>query len=278
MQYILALRSFGDFVILINSLIHSEDKNKYTIIASIHLKSLYDSLNDFIDLKEINILFIDLKIKNGLLNLFTIKYFFSIATFKQVRLLKNALKQLGPITKIDLIVEKEERKLLLQFLLNIKLKCIVKRNYSVYEAFNFFFKSRNYLYKSSLAKGDLVAIVPISRLEKKNLPVYLVNDLVEKTEASGLSAKIYSFKNRTHINATIYDNFTSLINLIINANFIVCADSLQAHLSYLFKKPHFIFFSKNSNRDFLTPFASNFDYYASFDKSKFTFLDLHNDY
>jgi hypothetical protein len=143
MNYILALRSFGDFVILINSLIHCKEKQNYTIIASAHLKPLYDSLINFVDINEVKILFIDLKIKHGLLNLFTIKYFFSIATIIQVKLLKKALNQLVDFEKSELIIEKEDRKWLLQFILNFKFKSIVNRNYSVYEAFELFFKYTN---------------------------------------------------------------------------------------------------------------------------------------
>ena len=139
MHYILALRSYGDFIILINSLIHSEDPKKYTIIASLHLKPLYDSLIDSVEINDIKIFFFDLRINNGLLNLFTIKYFLSIDTIIQVKLLKKALYQVSNLEKSELIVEKEDRKWLLQLILNLNLKFIVKRNYNVYDAFSNFF-------------------------------------------------------------------------------------------------------------------------------------------
>lgn len=276
MHYILALRSYGDFIILINSLIHSEDPKKYTIIASLHLKPLYDSLIDSVEINDIKIFFFDLRINNGLLNLFTIKYFLSIDTIIQVKLLKKALYQVSNLEKSELIVEKEDRKWLLQLILNLNLKFIVKRNYNVYDAFSNFFKSKNYLYFSSLAKGDQVAIIPIARLKKRNFPKILVSELVKKVEVVGLNYKIYSYKNHSYINDCIYDNFTILINVIKNANLIICADSLQSHLCHLLKKNHFIFIPKDGKIDFLTPFAINYNYYDSFDKSNFNILDYQN--
>lgn len=276
MHYILALRSYGDFIILINSLIHSEDPKKYTIIASLHLKPLYDSLIDSIEINDIKIFFFDLRINNGLLNLFTIKYFLSIDTIIQVKLLKKALYQVSNLEKSELIVEKEDRKWLLQLILNLNLKFIVKRNYNVYDAFSNFFKSKNYLYFSSLAKGDQVAILPIARLKKRNFPKILVSELVKKVEVVGLNYKIYSYKNHFYINDCIYDNFTILINVIKNANLIICADSLQSHLCHLLKKNHFIFIPKDGKIDFLTPFAINYNYYDSFHKSNFNILDYQN--
>ena len=84
MQYILALRSYGDFVILLNHLIYSENKKSIKVIASLHLKPLYDALNETIDLTDINIVFIDLHIKNGLLNIFSNQYLFSRSTYIQI--------------------------------------------------------------------------------------------------------------------------------------------------------------------------------------------------
>ena len=64
--------------------------------------------------------------------------------------------------------------------------------------------------------------------------------------------------------------------MIKNANLIICADSLQSHLCHLFKKNHFIFIPKDGKIDFLTPFAINYNYYDSFDKSNFNILDYQN--
>ena len=130
----------------------------------------------------------------------------------------------------------------------------------------------------SLNKGESITILPIARLKKRNLPQDLVIKLVKKIEIAGIEYKIYSYKKHSYINDFVYDSFMSLNNVILNSNFIICADSLQAHLCHLFKKPHFIYFPKNGKTDFLTPFALNFKYYDTFDQSKFNFLDDHHAY
>ena len=44
MHRLFLLRAYGDFVILLQALIQSPQKNKYTIIASKHLQPLYDEI------------------------------------------------------------------------------------------------------------------------------------------------------------------------------------------------------------------------------------------
>ena len=56
MQYILALRSYGDFVILLNHLVNSESKKSTKVLASLHLKPLYDALNETIGHVKSNLL------------------------------------------------------------------------------------------------------------------------------------------------------------------------------------------------------------------------------
>ena len=44
-MYILALRSYGDYVIMLNSIKHAGIKKNITIIVSKHLQPLHESLN-----------------------------------------------------------------------------------------------------------------------------------------------------------------------------------------------------------------------------------------
>jgi hypothetical protein len=273
MQYIFALRSYGDFVILLNHLVHSESKKSIKVLASLHLKPLYDALNDTINFTGINIVFIDLHIKNGLLNLFSNKYLFSRSTFTQIKYLKTAITQHITSDNYELILEKENRKWLLQFCTNLKFSFIVPKNSAVYDAFSSFFKIKHYQYNSTRHKRQLITILPISRLIKKNIPYNLVKKLVSNIEFSGFKSKVYSFKKSHYSNDFIYDNFNCLIQIIKNSNFLICADSLQAHLSYLLKVPHFIYIPKSGNSDFMTPFVLHNNYFASFDHIDFNFLD-----
>jgi hypothetical protein len=276
MQYILALRSYGDFVILLNHLIHSESKKSIKVIASLHLKPLYDALNETIDLKDINIVFIDLQINNGLLNIFSNQYMFSISTYTQIKYLKTAINQHITSDNYDLVLEKENRKWLLQFCTNLKFSFIVSKNSRVYDAFSSFFNVKNYLYNASLSKAQLITILPIARLKKRNFPIDLVKKLVDQIENAGFKSKVFSFKKYHYKNDFIYDSFNSLIQHIKNSHFLFCADSLQAHLSYLLKVPHYIYIPKHGKTDFMTPFVLHNNYFASFDHVDLKFLDNHD--
>jgi hypothetical protein len=276
MQYILALRSYGDFVILLNHLVHSESKKSIKVLASLHLKPLYDALNDSIDFTGINIVFIDLQIKNGLLNLFSNQYIFSRSTYTQIKYLKIAINQHITTDNYELILEKENRKWLLQLCANLKFSFIVTNNSHVYDAFSSFFNIKSYLYNATLIKGQLITILPIARLNKRNLPIDLVENLIDKIENAGFKTKVYSFKKYHYKNDFIYDSFNGLIQHINNSDFLFCADSLQAHLSYLLKVPHYIYIPKHGKSDFMTPFVLHNNYFASFDHIDLKFLDNHD--
>ena len=273
MQYILALRSYGDFVILLNHLVHLESKKSIKVLASLHLKPLYDALNDTIDFTGINIVFIDLHIKNSLLNIFSNQYIFSRSTYTQIKYLKTAINQHITTDNYELILEKENRKWLLQLCTNLKFSFIVTKNSHVYDAFSSFFNVKNYLYNATLIKDQLITILPIARLKKRNFPIDLVENLVDKIENAGFKTKVYSFKKYHYKNDFIYDSFNSLIQHIKNSHFLFCADSLQAHLSYLLKVPHYIYIPKHGKTDFMTPFVLYNNYFASFDHVDLNFLD-----
>ena len=273
MQYILALRSYGDFVILLNHLIYSENKKSIKVIASLHLKPLYDALNETIDLTDINIVFIDLHIKNGLLNIFSNQYLFSRSTYIQIIYLKTAINQHITSDNYELVLEKENRKWLLQFCTNLKFSFIVPKNSRVYDAFSSFFNVKSYLYNTILRKAQLITILPIARLKKRNFPIDLVEKLVYKLENAGFKSKVFSFKKYHYNNDFIYDSFNGLIQHIKNSNFLFCADSLQAHLSYLLKVPHYIYIPKHGKTDFMTPFVLHNNYFAPFDHVDLKFLD-----
>ena len=74
MHRLFLLRAYGDFVILLQALLESPQKNKYSLIASKHLEPLYQELSLVIDLSSIQIQFIDFGIANTQLSLFTNKY------------------------------------------------------------------------------------------------------------------------------------------------------------------------------------------------------------
>ena len=92
-MHILALRSYGDYVILLNSIKNADIKQDVQIIASNHLKPIHEALNVNFS-TNFNFIFKDLGIKNGLLGFFTNKHFFSFNTIYEILKLSKSLKSL----------------------------------------------------------------------------------------------------------------------------------------------------------------------------------------
>ena len=108
MHRLFLLRAYGDFVILLQAIIQSPHKNKYTFIASKHLQPLYLELTSVIDISGIQIQFIDFGIKHTQLGLFTNKHFLSFTTFKELKKIKNFIKQ-NPNTEGQDYIEQDKK-------------------------------------------------------------------------------------------------------------------------------------------------------------------------
>ena len=89
MHRLFLLRAYGDFVILLQALLESPQKNKYSLIASKHLEPLYQELALVIDLSSIQIQFINFGITNTQLSLFTNKHILSLNTLKELKQIKT---------------------------------------------------------------------------------------------------------------------------------------------------------------------------------------------
>ena len=82
MRRVFLLRAYGDFAIAVQALAATD-----VIVASLHLKPLYDALisRGCISPRSPRLIeFVDFGIKGSQLNLFTKKTFFSIDTFRQL--------------------------------------------------------------------------------------------------------------------------------------------------------------------------------------------------
>ena len=73
-------------------------------------------------------------------------------------------------------------------------------------------------------------------------------------------------------NKVVYANFKTLIQLIIDAELILGADSLPIHLAYLLKKPHYILYPNGYPQLFMTPYAQINNRFGTFDHYNFSFL------
>jgi ADP-heptose:LPS heptosyltransferase len=130
-----------------------------------------------------------------------------------------------------------------------------------------------------------VLLFPDTRQAKKNIPSSLINKLENEIAAKGFTLEIAYFKQVPDIattinekgasaknNKVVYANFKTLIQLIIDAELILGADSLPIHLAYLFKKPHYILYPNGYPQLFMTPYAQINNRFGTFDHYNFSFL------
>jgi hypothetical protein len=287
MHRLFLLRAYGDFVILLQALLESPQKNKYSLIASKHLQPLYQELALVIDLTSIQIQFINFGITNTQLSLFTNKHLLSINTLKELKQIKNFVKQNPNTEGIDYI-EQDKRIGLLNAITGLHFNSIVS-NEPVYISYAKFFenkklqKEEGQVAENNKLNSKKVLLFPDTRQAKKNIPSSLIDKLENEIAAKGYTLEIAYFKQVPDIattfndksasnNSVVYANFKTLIQLIIDAELILGADSLPIHLAYLLKKPHYILYPNGYPQLFMTPYAQINNRFGTFDHYNFSFL------
>jgi ADP-heptose:LPS heptosyltransferase len=268
-MHILALRSYGDYVILLNSIKHADIKQDVTIIASNHLKPLHESLN--VNFPN-NFIFIfkDLGIKNGLMSFFTIKYFFSLNTIQEIFNLSNSLQSLK-INKEKLFIEHHKRKHLLSIFLSRKLDFLFKSG-NVYEAYGRFFgfESIDKTFQlSGVHSKNKVLIFPDSRKKHKVIKEETLNQLSTDLTNLNVEFKIAKFgqinnESSNLKNQIVYRNFKELILLITECDFVISSDSVPVHIAEFLEKQHIILYNDKINYSWLTPFAKKYHMFSTF--------------
>ena len=300
MHRLFLLRAYGDFVILLQALIQSPQKNKYTIIASKHLQPLYEELTLVIDLTSIQIQFINFGITNTQLSLFTNKHLLSLNMLNELKQIKNFVKQ-NPNTEGADYIEQDKRIGLFNAITGLSFNSIISKE-PVYISYAKFFEievikevevthesredknSKNIEGKvlDNKLNSKKVLLFPDTRQAKKNIPSYLISKLENEIEAKGYRLEIAYFKEvptSTNVNNTatktkqvVYSNFKTLIQYIQEAELILGADSLPIHLAYLLKKPHYILYPNGYPKLFMTPYAQINNRFGTFDHYNFSFL------
>ena len=267
MHRLFLLRAYGDFVILLQALMQSPQKNKYTIIASKHLQPLYDELALVIDLTSIQIQFVNFGITHTQLSLFTNKHLLSLNMLNELKQIKNFVKQ-NPNTEGQDYVEQTTRIKAISFLTGIEFKAMIEPD-SIYSNYNNFFKNTtNKNYQDKEVKNIL--ILPDARLKKRVLNIDLIESIKKYYTAKVKIINIARFKNKIVEVDLVYNNFKDLIKYIQEADFIIAADSLPIHLSELLNKPQFMLFPNGHPRNFITPYALNNNSFGEFSNFKLT--------
>lgn len=265
MHRLFLLRAYGDFVILIQALIQSPQKNKYSLIVSQHLEPLFKELALVIDLSSLPIQFVNFGINTSQLRLFTNKHLLSVDTFKELHKLKKFIQQ-NPNTKGQDYIEQSTRISALRFLTGIAFKPMIDKQF-VYANYDLFFKNtgpKHYEIKPL----DNVLILPDARLQKRVLNMSIIEIIQNYYSQKAVKTSIARFKYRIEKDDIIYTNFKELIMYIEKANFIIAADSLPIHLAQLLNKPHFMLFPNGHPRNFITPYAVEHNSYGEFSNFK----------
>ena len=306
MHRLFLLRAYGDFVILLQALLESPQKNKYSLIASKHLEPLYQELALVINVSSVKIQFIDFSITNTQLSLFTNKHLLSINTLNELKQIKNFVKQNPNQEGIDYI-EQDKRIGLFNAITGIHFNSIVSAE-PVYISYAKFFENPAIKKEISKEEGKAenklenfqenkesetlnynklnskkVLLFPDTRQAKKNIPSSLIIKLENEMAVKGYRLEIAYFKqipdnattnheNSASNNKVVYANFKTLIQLIQDAELILGADSLPIHLAYLLKKPHYILYPNGYPQLFMTPYAQINNRFGTFDHYNFSFL------
>ena len=256
MHRLFLLRAYGDFVILLQALMQSPQKNKYTIIASKHLQPLYDELALVINVSSIQIQFINFGITNTQLSLFTNKHLLSLNTVKELKQIKKFVKQNPNIEGTDYI-EQDKRIGLFNVITGLSFKAIVSKD-PVYISYANFFDIQDIkeveVREESREDNNSkkVLLFPDTRQAKKNIPSSLISKLENEIEAKGYNLEIAYFKEAPNSSTAnnsssktkqvVYSNFKTLLQYIQEAELILGADSLPIHLAYLLKS-HIIYYT-----------------------------------
>jgi ADP-heptose:LPS heptosyltransferase len=307
MHRLFLLRAYGDFVILLQALLESPQKNKYSLIASKHLEPLYQELASVINVNSVKIQFVNFGITNTQLSLFTNKHLLSINMLNELKQIKNFVKQ-NPNQEGQDYIEQDKRIGLFNGITGLSFNSIISTE-PVYISYAKFFKNPAIKKEISKEEGKAeniqenkvekekkesetlnnklnskkVLLFPDTRQAKKNIPRSLIDKLENELVAKGYTLEIAYFKevpdiattnneNSASNNKVVYANFKTLIQLIIDAELILGADSLPIHLAYLLKKSHYILYPNGYPQLFMTPYAQINNRFGTFDHYNFSFL------
>ncbi|MEY3873560.1 MAG: hypothetical protein RL363_281 [Bacteroidota bacterium] len=281
MRRLFLIRAYGDFVIAIRSVLKSSNPGETKLIVSLHLQPLYEAIAKVLDISALQVEFEDFKINNAQLNLFTDRYLLQQSTLEQVASIKKYLNTQVNDVYNDCL-EQTRRKKIFEFATGKKFDPIVKRD-RVYEEYAKSFNHSNEYIKADIPENAKVLILPDARIQKRNLPQEIVQEIIYSANIKNYNVQVAYFKRVNKVNKagkttsvmfktdlkftqTVYNNFDELIQLIMEADFVIGADSLPIHLSQFLSKPHFILYPDKGSMAFFTPFAIQQRYYCEFNE------------
>lgn len=272
MTQLLALRSFGDFVVLMHAIKRSESSRKINILVSKHLEPLWEVLSISNTNTNIQFEFIDFGIKKGLLSFFTNKFLFSKNCLQELFALRSLFKKGNFAAGNDIYIERKNRKRMLQHFLGIKLQTIHKTG-NVYNSAQQFFQATDSIALNNSFTTDKILVFPDSRKKKKMIPESILLKLTTfcSSNQTELTTAFFGTSSVSKKDTVFYNDFETLVKLIKEAHFIISSDSVTAHLAQYFNKPHFILYPDKVNFEWLTPWAAKMKMYTTFEEEHVLF-------
>ena len=250
MKRIFLLRAYGDFIVALQSLLNSSNITSYELIASLHHRTLYEALPASLISPDLNIRFIDFGIKGPMLRAFTNRHIFHADTIHELQAIAGFCK-LHPAPQGCNFIENTHRKWLLELGTGETFHAIAG-NANVYASFHEFFKTVAPIIQQNPNNTNRILIIPSARINKRLIPESVIQHLAQKH--SHQVVDIAYFKEVKN-GSIAYANFSDLVHLIQQADYIYGADSLPIHLSYLLQKPHTILYPSGLAHQFFTPYA-----------------------
>jgi len=293
MKQVILCRAYGDFIIALETASRSMvlqnnqqiQQSEIKLVASMHLKPLYEAIPAEFKIPNLLIEFVDFGIKGSLLRAFTNKYLLHLETLSELNRFKKWLYQ-QPLHD-TFVLEQAHRKKLLQWFTGKSFFHIAEGS-NVYEQFERFFNATPANVKSFTESADVnntlrniemilgkqersipqdevnnkqrILILPVARMAFKHIPIDICIQIQAMHALQGQTVQVAYFNNSIHGNQTLdetiyYHDFNTLVQLILSANVIYCPDSLAMHLAFLLKKPHIVLHPAKPAPGFLTPYA-----------------------
>lgn len=262
----------GDFVIALNCIKEAKDHSTHRVIASIHLKPLFDALHINKQYNFPQIEFIEIGIKHKILSVFTNRFFVSKQSILELVRLKTTLKSVLN-EQVPIYAEQSRRLFLLKIFISQEIKAIHQFGNIYTSYFNFI--------KAGLGGNDFsftdiksikkVSIFPESRMKKKEIDPAQMEILMYQLKKSGkeVSAVFYNTpKQYENVTSIIHRSFDDLIKVVQSSQFIITSDSLPAHLAQLFGVPHIILYRNKINPEWITPYAQKYNQAFTFEGIK----------
>jgi len=247
----LPIRAFGDFTISA-AIIKKNHTEKVPVLLPEYMTGLFNALdcNNFFEIADV----LKLGHYSKLFQLKKIRNFQDLySVYEDVRIIKSNINR----NCSYLLDYKDARSRL--FGSNLGYPGLGENIYtSKREFFSKYFKISGELPVIVNEKKEIknVMLFPGSRLLSKALNDDLVVAISNELKSHGYTVKtMYHESEKTLLkDVGFFKSFSELRSLVVNADFIVSADSLPIHVSYYFDRLHFVICNNQQNSKWETPF------------------------